>query len=244
MSTITDQSGISRTTSGQCSAASCCGNWTTVDMARQYRAVAGKQHAQVRTHHGKLRHLRWNPSGRHLADLLAGGREIAQAAQAHGFRAQAWDTIVDKARLNLCQSAVRARCKHDVELGFFLKLFASHSQVERLSCEHSVLHCPCFPLVQNDKMPAPLVQPSASLLWQVPTCQDFLQSQRYSEVHLELCQFGHKMRRLNRVLLANVDPCDAEKLRRTCRGVNFVCSRSSTAHRKTSDVIPSRLPSD
>ena len=46
------------------------------------------------------------------------------------------------------------------------------------------------------------------------------------------------MRRLTRVLLANVELCDAEKLRRTCRGVDFVCSRSGT------DAIPSRLPAE
>ena len=30
------------------------------------------------------------------------------------------------------------------------------------------------------------------------------------------------MRRPTRVLLADVDPCDAEKLRRTCHGVDFL----------------------
>ena len=57
-------------------------------------------------------------------------------------------------------------------------------------------------------------------------CQALLQSQRYTDVLLDLCQFGHKMRRSTRVLLANVDPCDAEKLRRICHGFEFVCSRS------------------
>ena len=38
------------------------------------------------------------------------------------------------------------------------------------------------------------------------------------------------------LLLANVNHCDADKLRRTSHDVNFVCSRCSTAHRKTSDV--------
>ena len=39
------------------------------------------------------------------------------------------------------------------------------------------------------------------------------------DVHLDL--FGHKMRRTTRVLSANVDPCDAEKLRRSCHGFDF-----------------------
>ena len=84
----------------------------------------------------------------------------------------------------------------------------------------------------------------ASLLWRAPTCQSFLQFRRYSEVDLGLCQLGHKMRRPTRILLANVDPCDTDKIRRTCHGVNFTCSRSGSAHRKTSEPAPGRLPAE
>ena len=52
------------------------------------------------------------------------------------------------------------------------------------------------------------------------------------------------MRRPTRVLLANVDPCGAEKLRRTCHGVDLVCSRSAIAHRRTNDAIPSHFPAE
>ena len=76
--------------------------------------------------------------------------------------------------------------------------------------------------MQKYRIPTALVPPSASLLWQATTCQTLLQSQRYTDVKLDLCQFGHKMRRPTRVLLADVDPCDAEKLRRTCHGVDLL----------------------
>ena len=65
----------------------------------------------------KLRAIRWNPYGRYFADLFAGGKEVARAVQAHGFRAQSWDTIFDATHVNLCQSAVRARLKHDIKVG-------------------------------------------------------------------------------------------------------------------------------
>ena len=95
-----------------------------------------------------------------------------------------------------------------------------------------------FPFSAKYKFPTALLLHSASLLWQSPTCQSLLRSQRDTDVPLDMCQFGHKVRRLTRVLLANVELCDAEKLRRTCRGVDFVCSRSGT------DAIPGRLPAE
>ena len=62
-----------------------------------------------------------------------------------------------------------------------------------------------FSFSAKHKIPTALVQPSASLSWRATTCQALLQSQRYTDVHLDLCQFGHKMRRPIRVLLANVE---------------------------------------
>ena len=83
----------------------------------------------------------------------------------------------------------------------------------------------CIPLVASDHTSSSLVQ-----------------SQRCTDVHLDLCQFGHNIRRPTRVLLANVDPCDAEKLRRSCHGFEFACSRSEKSSRQTRNVIPSQLP--
>ena len=74
-----------------------------------------------------------------------------------------------------------------------------------------------FALCAKQGSPTALVQPCASLLWQAPTCHPFLQLPRFSEVQLDLCQFGHTNRRPTRFLLANVDPCDTQKLRRTCQ---------------------------
>ena len=101
------------------------------------------------------------------------------------------------------------------------------------------MHCACFLFMQNTKFRPSLVQPSASLNWQPTSCQ----TQRCTDVELDLCQFEHKMRRSTRVLLANIDLCDAEKLRRTCHGVDFVCSRSRTTHRRIS-AIPSQFPAE
>ena len=149
------------------------------------------------------------------------------------------DTIFDAARLNLCQSAVRARLKQDFKLAIFL----TPSSGATLMRAQRVALC-LFSFCAKDNSPTALVQPSASLLWQPTTCQTLLQSQRCTDVELDLCEFGHNMRRPTRVLLANVGPCDAESLRRTCHGVDFVCSRSGTALRTTSDAIPSQLPAD
>ena len=45
---------------------------------------------------GKLRFLRWNPSGRYFAYLFAGGME---SIQARSFGVQAWDTVSDTKRV-------------------------------------------------------------------------------------------------------------------------------------------------
>ena len=118
----------------------------------------------------RLRALLWKSSGRHFADLCAGGREVARAAQAQGFTVQAWDATFDATRLNLCRSAVRARLKHDIKLANF-RLFVLHRQVERLRFEPRGLLCAYFLSVQNTKFRQLLVQPCACFLWQSPTCQ-------------------------------------------------------------------------
>ena len=179
-----------------------------------------------------LRAFRCDTSGRYFADLFAGGREVARAAQAQGFRAQAWDTIFDAQRLKLCQSAVQSHLKYDIKLGRVLAVCLTPPSGATLMRAQRVAPC-LFSFSAKYKIPTALVQLGASLLWKATTCQALLQSQRYTDVQLDLCQLGHTMRRPTRVLVADVDPCDAEKLRRT-----------GTSHRETRDAIPSQLPAE
>ena len=71
------------------------------------------------------------------------GRGVARAAQTQ-FRAQAWDTIIDATRLNLCRSAVRARLKHDIIVLIFL-------QCKRQNTDSSCATW-CIPLVASAHM--------------------------------------------------------------------------------------------
>ena len=131
----------------------------------------------------------------------------------------------------LCRSAVRSRLKRDIKLDKVLAVClapligATLMRAQRVALS-------LFAFCAKQGFPTTLVQPCASLLWQAPIFQTLLQSHRYSDVHLDVCRFGLKMRRPTRVLLANVDPCDA------CH-VNFTCSRSGSTHRETSEPIPS-----
>ena len=72
----------------------------------------------------------------------------------------------------------------------------------------------------------------------------FLQLRRQTKARLDLCQFGHTTRRPTQILLANVDPCDVEKLHSICQGSKFTCSHSSSAHRQTTDPVPCRLSAE
>ena len=101
--------------------------------------------------------------------------------------------------------------------------------------------CHCLLFCAKQGVPTALVQPCASLLWQAPTCPFFFCSLDVTPKCILTCASLDEMPRPTRILLANVDPCDTEKLRRTCHGVNFTCSRSGSAHRKTSEPAASRL---
>ena len=125
----------------------------------------------------------------------------------------------------MCRSAGRSRLKYDIKLGKVSAFcLTPPSGATLMRAWRVALSLFCFSA--KYKIPTALVQPRESLLWQATTYQALLQSQRHTDVHLDLCQFGHKMRRPTRVLQANVDPCDAEKLCRSCHGFDFVCSRS------------------
>ena len=175
--------------------------------------------------------------------MSAGGREVARAAQAQGFRAQALDNIIDAQRLNLCRIAVRSQLKRDIKLGKVLAVcLAPPSGATLMRAQRVALSL--FAFCANEGVPTAHVQSCAFLLWQAPTCHLLLQSRRHSDVQLDLCQLGHKNRRPTRILLANVDPCDTQKLRRACHGVNFTCSRSGSTHHKTSEPIPSGLTAE
>ena len=51
---------------------------------------------------------------------------------------------------------------------------------------------------------------SCTAKWSDFDASQHVQSRRYSDVQLELCQFGHTNRRPTRTLLAIVDPCDTK----------------------------------
>ena len=172
--------------------------------------------------------------GIHLVVLLRTSLQVERncsSRPAQRFRAQAWDTICDAQRLDLCRSAVRSRLKRDIKHDRVLAVCLTSPTGATLMRAQRVAFVGLF--VQSKEFRD---QPCASLLWQAPTWQFFLQSRRYSEVHLGLCQLC--------ILLANVDPCDTQKLRRPCHVANFTCSRSGSAHRKTSEPAPSRLPAE
>ena len=174
--------------------------------------------------------------------MSAGGREVPRAAQAQGLRAQALDNIFDAQRLYLCRIAVRSHLKRDIKLGKVLAVcLAPPSGATLMRAQRVALSL--FAFCANEGVPTAHVQYCASLLWQAPTCHPFQQSRRHSDVQLDLCQLGHK-NRPTRILLANVDPCDTQKLRRACHGVNFACSRSGSTHHKTSEPIPSGLTAE
>ena len=117
--------------------------------------------------------LRWNPPCCFFADLFACGREVDRAAQAQGFRAQAWDTIFDALRLNLCRSAVRSRLKRDTKLGKVLAVsLAPPSGATLMRAWRVALSL--FAFCAKHGVPTVLVQPCAFLLWQAPTCHPFL----------------------------------------------------------------------
>ena len=101
----------------------------------------------------------------------------------------------------------------------------SHRQVQRLYCATRVLG-----------IPTALVQPSASPLWQASACQDVWQSLRHTEVHLDPCQFGHKMRRPSRILLVNVDPCFAM--------VPILFAHTQAQLTERTDPVPCRSPAE
>ena len=148
-------------------------------------------------------------------------------------------------RLNLCRSKVRSRLKRDANLNKVLAVCLTLPA--KCSDFDASLTC-CVVLVRfffaERGSPTALVQPSASPMWQAPACQDCLHSRRYTEVHVDLCQFGDKLRRPTRILLANADPCNVEKLHRMCHGANLTCSYSGSAHLQTTDPVPCSFPAE
>ena len=187
-------------------ATSCAPNTSKLDGAARIGLRVGYRGCRQRW---KLRPRRWNLSGCYFADLFAGGREVARAAQTQGFRAQAWDTIFDAQRLNQSRSAVRSRLKRDIKLGQVLAVcLAPPSGATLMRAQRVALSL--FAFCSKHGVPTALDQPCASLLWQAATCRPFLQSQRYCDVRLDLCQFGRTYRRPTGILLADVDPCDTQ----------------------------------
>ena len=139
----------------------------------------------------------------------------------------------------------RSRLKRDSTLGRALAVcLTSPSGATLMRAQRVALSFLCF-FAQSKEFRQLLpsrVHPSCG---RRPHVHLFLQSRRFSEVHLGLCQLGHKiMRRPTRILLANVDPFDTEKLHRSCHGANFTCSHSVSAHRKISEPAPSPLPAE
>ena len=174
-----------------------------------------------------LRAIQWNTSGHYFSDLFA-GREIARAGQSQGFRKHGTPFLTHS--VSTC-SPFPFEIRYQAGKGF-----SCLSRTAKWS-DFNASFASCIVLVlfsAKYKIPTALVQPRESLVWQATTYQALLQSQRHTDVHLDLCQFGHKMRRPTHVLQANVDPCDAEKLCRSSHGFDFALFRKKlTAKHET-----------
>ena len=137
-------------------ATSCAPNTSKTDKAAQSGLRGGFRGCRQR---GKLRPLRWSPPGCCFADLFAGGREVARAAQAQGFTGQAWNTTFDARRLNLCRSAIRARLKRDIRLGKVLAVCLAPPCGTTLMRDQRVALA-LFAFCAKHGIPTALVQPS------------------------------------------------------------------------------------